>query len=83
MKRVLALLAAVLMISATAVGAFAAKSPMAAPEDEDSGKNGGKNGENGGKTSPNTSYSIMAEVGAVAAVVSCSAAGIVLSKKVD
>ena len=71
MKKIIASLAAVLMIGATSMSAFAAISPTAAPEDnEDS------------NVSPHTGYSVMAEVGAIAAVVSCSAAGIVLSKKV-
>lgn len=75
MKKIIATLAAVLMIGATSLSAFAAISPAARPEeDEDKDKNN--------NTSPNTSYSVMAEVGAIAAVVSCSAAGIVLSKKV-
>lgn len=77
MKKIIATLAAVLMIGATSLSAFAAISPAARPEeDEDKDKNNGSN------KSPNTSYSMMAEVGAIAAVVSCSAAGIVLSKKV-
>ncbi len=75
MKKIIATLAAVLMIGATSLSAFAAISPAARPEeDEDNDKNN--------NTSPNTGYSMMAEVGAIAAVVSCSAAGIVLSKKV-
>lgn len=75
MKKIIATLAAVLMIGATSLSAFAAISPAARPEeDEDKDKNNNK--------SPSTSYSMMAEVGAIAAVVSCSAAGIVLSKKV-
>ena len=76
MKKIIATLAAVLMIGATSLSAFPAISPAARPEeDEDKDKN------NSNK-SPSTSYSMMAEVGAIAAVVSCSAAGIVLSKKV-
>lgn len=71
MKKIIASLAAVLMIGATSMSAFAAISPTAAPEDSDESK-----------VSPDTGYSVMAEVGAIAAVVSCSAAGIVLSKKV-
>lgn len=75
MKKIIATLAAVLMIGATSLSAFAAISPAARPEeDEDKDKNNNK--------SPSTSYSMMAGVGAIAAVVSCSAAGIVLSKKV-
>lgn len=75
MKKIIATLAAVLMIGATSLSAFAAISPAARPEeDEDKDKNNNK--------SPSTSYSMMAEVGAIAAVVSCSAAGIILSKKV-
>ena len=71
MKKFFAALAAVVMIGATSMSAFASVSPTAAPEkpDED-------------KVSPNTGYSILAEAGAIAAVVSCSAAGIVLAKKV-
>ena len=61
MKKIIATLAAVLMIGATSLSAFAAISPAARPEeDEDKDKN---------NTSPNTSYSVMAEVGAIAAVV--------------
>ena len=71
MKKIIASLAAVLMIGATSMSAFAAYSPTAAPEDFEEDF-----------ISPNTGYSVMAEVGAVAAVISCSAAGIVLSKKV-
>ena len=71
MKKIIASLAAVLMIGATSMSAFAAISPTAAPEAEEEGN-----------ISPHTGYSVMAEVGAIAAVVSCSAAGIVLSKKV-
>ena len=71
MKKIIASLAAVLMIGATSMSAFAAYSPTAAPEDNEEGN-----------VSPHTGYSVMAEVGAIAAVVSCSAAGIVLSKKV-
>lgn len=71
MKKIIATLAAVLTIGATTFSAFAAVSPSAAPEDSDKEQ-----------VSPNTGYSIMAEVGAIAAVISCSAAGIVLSKKV-
>ena len=77
MKKIIATLDAVLMIGATSLSAFAALSPAASPEeDEDKDKNNSSN------KSPITSYSMMAEVGAIAAVVSCSAAGIVLSKKV-
>ncbi len=72
MKKIIASLAAVLMIGATSLSAFAAYSPTAAPEDN----------EEEDIVSPDTGYSVMAEVGAIAAVVSCSAAGIVLSKKV-
>ena len=71
MKKIIASLAAVLMIGATSMSAFAAYSPTAAPEDFEEDI-----------ISPHTGYSVMAEVGAVAAVISCSAAGIVLSKKV-
>lgn len=71
MKKILASLAAVVMIGATSMSAFAAISPTAKPENSEENN-----------VSPNTGYSVMAEVGAIAAVVSCSAAGIVLSKKV-
>lgn len=71
MKKIIASLAAVLMIGATSMSAFAAISPTAAPENSEEGK-----------ISPHTGYSVMTEIGAIAAVVSCSAAGIVLSKKV-
>ncbi len=72
MKRLFATLAAVLLIGATTFSASALKSPSAKPVEpgDDSG------------VSPDTGYSVMAEVGAIAAVVSCSAAGIVLSKKI-
>lgn len=71
MKKIIASLAAVIMIGATSMSAFAAYSPTAAPEHNDERE-----------IAPYTGYSVMAEVGAIAAVVSCSAAGIVLSKKV-
>ncbi len=71
MKKIIASLAAALMIGATSLSAFAAVSPTASPEEPEKKP-----------VSPNTGYSVMAEVGAIAAVVSCSAAGIVLSKKV-
>lgn len=72
MKKLFATLAAVLLIGATSLGASALKSPSAKPVEpgDDSA------------VSPGTGYSVMAEVGAIAAVVSCSAAGIVLSKKI-
>ena len=72
MKRFFATLAAVVLIGATALSASAAKSPTAKPI---------KPGDDSA-VSPDTGYSVMAEVGAIAAVDSCSAAGIVLSKKV-
>ena len=75
MKRVIAALAAVLAIGASTFTVFAARSPGAAPEEQED-KDKDKN------VSPNTGYSVLAEAGAIAAVVSCSAAGIVLSKKV-
>lgn len=71
MKKIIATLAAVLTIGATSLSAFAASSPTGKPVDRDEDK-----------VSPGTGYSVMAEIGAIAAVVSCSAAGIVLSKKV-
>ena len=72
MKKLFATLAAVLLIGATTFSASALKSPSAKPVEpgDDSA------------VSPDTGYSVMAEVGAIAAVVSCSAAGIVLSKKI-
>ena len=71
MKKFFAALAAVVMIGATSMSAFAGESPTAATEkpQED-------------VVSPVTGYSVLAEAGAIAAVVSCSAAGIVLAKKV-
>ena len=75
MKRVFAALATVLVIGASTLTAFAARSPGVGPE-EQADKDKNRN------VSPNTGYSVLAEAGAIAAVVSCSAAGIVLSKKV-
>ncbi|MBQ8783811.1 MAG: hypothetical protein IJZ57_08590 [Clostridia bacterium] len=72
MKKLIATFAAVLLFGATAIGASALKSPSAEPV---------KPGDDSA-VSPDTGYSVMAEVGAIAAVVSCSAAGIVLSKKI-
>ena len=71
MKKILAALACAAVIAGSAFSASAAISPIAAPEkpSEDN------------PVSPKTGYSVMAEVGAIAAVVSCSAAGIVLLKK--
>lgn len=72
MKKFLATIGAVLLIGATAMSASALDSPSAEPV---------KPGDPS-DVSPDTGYSVMAEVGAIAAVISCSAAGIVLSKKI-
>ena len=72
MKKLLATIAAVVLVGATAMSVSALDSPSAKPV---------KPGDDSA-VSPDTGYSVMAEVGAIAAVVSCSAAGIVLSKKI-
>ncbi len=76
MKKLFATLAAFALIAATALSVSALDSPAAKPVDPDDGIGPGD------VVSPDTGYSVMAEVGAIAAVVSCSAAGIVLSKKI-
>ncbi len=72
MKKILATIGAVLLIGASALSVSALDSPSAKPI---------KPGDSS-TISPGTGYSVMAEVGAIAAVISCSAAGIVLSKKI-
>ena len=71
MKKLFATLAAVAVIGATSMSVFALPSPTVKPERPDDDV-----------ISPDTGYSVLAEVGAIAAVVSCSAAGIVIAKKV-
>ena len=88
MKRILAALAALAVMGASVLSVSAVDpqrgernyiSPNAKPQEERTDKDGKKDSGDS-KTSPNTGY-IMAEAGAIAAVVTFSAAGIVLSKK--